>query len=89
MSLEHLKAILEKVKTDISLQEKLKSERVDVVAITKAAGFSIKPDDIIALRENTSEKELEAILGGAGSCNPQGGADPFCTWDFPNFINHK
>ncbi|WP_231857076.1 MULTISPECIES: Nif11-like leader peptide family RiPP precursor [unclassified Synechococcus] len=73
----------------MSLQEKLKSERVDVVAIAKAAGFSTKPGDIIALRENISEKELEALLGGAGSCNPQGGADPFYDWDLHICINHK
>ncbi|QNI54294.1 lantipeptide precursor/ Nif11-like leader peptide domain protein [Synechococcus sp. BIOS-E4-1] len=88
MSEEQLKAFLEKVKADTSLQEKLKAERVDVVAIAKAAGFSITPDDINLLRENISEKELEAILGGAGSANPQGG-DPWCTWDYPICINNK
>ena len=45
MSEEQLEAFLEKVwKGDSSLQEKLKAEGVDPVAITKAAGFSITID---------------------------------------------
>ena len=43
MSEEQLKAFLEKVKADTSLQEKLKaaSDADAVVAIAKAAGFTI------------------------------------------------
>ena len=45
MSEEQLEAFLEKVwKGDRSLQEKLKAEGADPVAITKDAGFSITID---------------------------------------------
>ncbi|ABM78058.1 Hypothetical protein P9303_13111 [Prochlorococcus marinus str. MIT 9303] len=38
---EQLKAFIAKVQADASLQEPLKAEGADVVAIAKAAGFSI------------------------------------------------
>ena len=44
MSEEQLKAFLEKVKGDTSLQEKLKADAV--TAIAKEAGFSISADDL-------------------------------------------
>ena len=48
MSEEQLKAFLEKVKGDASLQEQLKAAAAadDVVAIAKAAGFAISADDL-------------------------------------------
>ena len=47
MSEEQLKAFLEKVKSDTSLQEKLKAaaDADAVTAIAKEAGFSISADD--------------------------------------------
>ena len=69
MSEEQLKAFLEKVKGDISLQEKLKmaGDADAVVCIAKEAGFSISTDDIKAQSE-ISEEELEGVAGG-GCCN--------------------
>ena len=48
MSEEQLKAFLEKVKGDTSLQEKLKAaaDANAVAAIAKEAGFSISADDL-------------------------------------------
>ena len=46
MSEEQLKAFLEKVKGDASLQEQLKAAADDVMAIAKAAGFAISADDL-------------------------------------------
>ena len=64
MSLEQLKAFLEKVKADTSLQEKLKAEGADVVAIAKAAGFTITTEDLNSHRQNLTEDELEGVAGG-------------------------
>ena len=65
MSEEQLKAFLEKVKADTSLQEKLKaaSDADAVVAIVKDAGFSISADDLKRSIE-LSEEELEGVSGG-------------------------
>ena len=64
MSEEQLKAFLEKVKADTSLQEKLKAADADAVAaIAKEAGFSISADDLKAQSE-LSDKELEGVAGG-------------------------
>ena len=70
MSEEQLKAFLEKVKADTSLQEKLKaaSDADAVVAIAKAAGFTITTEDLNSHRQNLTEDELEGVAGGA--CNP-------------------
>ena len=68
MSLEQLKAFLEKVKGDSNLQEKLKAA-VDadaVTAIAKEAGFSISADDLKNAQSEISEEELWAILGMFG-----------------------
>ena len=48
MSEEQLKAFLEKLKADTSLQEKLKAaaDSDAVLAIAKEAGFSISDDDL-------------------------------------------
>ena len=66
MSEEQLKAFLEKVKGDTSLQEKLKaaSDADAVVAIAKAAGFSITTEDLNSHRQNLTEDELEGVAGG-------------------------
>ena len=64
MSEEQLKALLEKVKGDTTLQEKLKAEGADVVAIAKAAGFTITTEDLNSHRQNLTEDELEGATGG-------------------------
>ena len=66
MSEEQLKAFLEKVKDDTSLQEQLKaaSDIDDVVAIAKAAGFVISADDLKQAQAEVSEEELEGVVGG-------------------------
>ena len=66
MSEEQLKAFLEKVKGDTSLQEKLKAA-VDtnaVAAIAKEAGFSISADDLKNAQSDLSDEELDSIAGG-------------------------
>ena len=76
MSEEQLKAFLEKVKGDTSLQEKLKAA-VDanaVTAIAKEAGFSISADGLKRTQSKLSEGELaelsegelEGVAGGCG-----------------------
>ena len=66
MSEEQLKAFLEKVKADTSLQEKLKAtaDSDAVVAIAKEAGFMIFADDITKPQSELSEEELEGVAGG-------------------------
>ena len=66
MSEEQLKAFLEKVKGDTSLQEKLKAAAdIDaVVAIAKEAGFSISADELDAQSRELSGEELEGVAGG-------------------------
>ena len=64
MSEEQLKAFLEKVKGDSSLQEKLIAAKSpeDVVGIAKEHGHEFTADKISQL----SEEELEAVAGGDG-----------------------
>ncbi|WP_186540978.1 Nif11-like leader peptide family natural product precursor [Synechococcus sp. BIOS-E4-1] len=76
MSEEQLKAFLEKVKGDTSLQEKLKAAKSpeDVVDIAKEHGYEFTADKINQL----SERELEGVSGGAastfvGDCQSQEG----------------
>ncbi|AII43650.1 hypothetical protein KR100_09785 [Synechococcus sp. KORDI-100] len=69
MSEEQLKAFIEKVKADTSLQEKLKAAASPEAAldIAKAAGFSITPEDIQSMKSSTvqlSDEELEGAAGG-------------------------
>ena len=66
MSKEQLKAFLEKVKGDTSLQEKLKAaaDSDAVLAIAKEAGFSISADDLKKAQSELSEEELEGVAGG-------------------------
>ena len=76
MSEEQLKAFLEKVKGDTSLQEKLKAagDADAVVVIAKEAGFSISADDLKqAQSKELSEEELEGVAGGSRRCPQQGG----------------
>ena len=74
MSEEQLKSFLEKVKTDTGLQEKLKgaADADAVVAIAKAAGFSLSADDTKKAQSELSEEELEQV-GGAGELAGQMG----------------
>ena len=62
MSKEQLKAFLEKVKADTSLQEKLKAAKSqdDVVSIAKEHGHDFGTEHISQL----SEEELEGVAGG-------------------------
>ena len=76
MSEEQLKAFLEKVKADTSLQEKLKAAKTpdEVVSIAKEHGHEFTTDKISQL----SESELEGVSGGAasaivGDCQSQEG----------------
>jgi predicted ribosomally synthesized peptide with nif11-like leader len=66
MSEEQLKAFIEKVKADSSLQERLKSasDADAVVAIAKEAGLSISADDLKKAQSEISEEELEGVAGG-------------------------
>ena len=64
MSEEQLKAFIAKVQADPSLQEQLKAEGADVVAIAKAAGFSITTEDLNSHRQNLTDIELEGVAGG-------------------------
>ena len=62
MSLDQLKAFLEKVKGDSNLQEKLKAAKSpeDVVSIAKEHGHDLGTEHISQL----SEEELESVSGG-------------------------
>ena len=66
MSEEQLKAFIEKVQVDTSLQEKLKAaaDNDAVTAIAKEAGFSISADDLKKAQSEISEEELEGVAGG-------------------------
>ena len=66
MSEEQLKAFLEKVKADTSLQGNLKAaaDAYAVVSIAKEAGFSISADDLKNAQSEISEEELEGVAGG-------------------------
>ena len=74
MSDEQLKAFLEKVKADTSLQEKLKAAKSpeDVVAIAKEHGHEFTADKITEL----SEEDLEGVAGGLNSSREQCGGGP-------------
>tara|TARA_B100002052_G_scaffold239904_1_gene224094 strand:+ start:702 stop:974 length:273 start_codon:yes stop_codon:yes gene_type:complete len=67
MSEEQLKAFISKVQADTSLQEQLKAEGADPVAIANAAGFAITTEDH---QRNLSDDELEAVSGGKGKASP-------------------
>lgn len=65
MSEEQLKAFLEKVKGDASLQEKLKAAKSqdDVVSMAKEHGHDFGTEHINQL----SEEELEDVAGGTST----------------------
>lgn len=66
MSEEQLKAFLEKVQSDTSLQDKLKEAKCEgcVVSIAEEAGFSISADDLKNAQSDASDEELESAAGG-------------------------
>jgi len=68
MSEEQLKAFIAKVQADASLQEQLKAEGADPIAIAKAAGFSITQADLEANWKESSRElsdaDLENVSGG-------------------------
>ena len=64
MSEDQLKAFIAKVQADPSLQEQLKAENADPIAIAKAAGFTIKQQDLHRHASELSDEELEGVSGG-------------------------
>jgi predicted ribosomally synthesized peptide with nif11-like leader len=68
MSQEDLQKFLEAVRQDSSLQERLKAEGADPVAIAKEAGFSVTQAELIRANasqvQNLSDEELEEAAGG-------------------------
>lgn len=66
MSEEQLKAFLETVEADPALQEQLKSagDADALVAIAKAAGFTIDAAELLNARHELSDGELEDVAGG-------------------------
>jgi predicted ribosomally synthesized peptide with nif11-like leader len=68
MSHEDLQKFLEAVRQDTSLQEKLKAEGADPVAVAKEAGFSVTQAEVIRAHasrvQNLSDEELESAAGG-------------------------
>ena len=74
MSEEQLKAFIEKVKADTSLQEMLKAAaNADaVLAIAKEAGFMISDDDLKKAQSEISDEELEGAAGGCFTDSCQG-----------------
>ena len=68
MSEEQLKAFISKVQSDESLQNKLKAEGADVVAIAKEAGFNITAAELMRYQAQAvgelSDEELENAAGG-------------------------
>ena len=66
MSKEQLKAFLEKVKSDTSLQEKLKAaaDANAVAAIAENAGYKISSEVIEKSMSELTDKELEGLAGG-------------------------
>ena len=74
MSEEQLNAFLEKVKSDTSLQERLKAAASPDAAleIAKEAGFAITAEDIQSTQSATvelSDEELEGAAGGQRRCS--------------------
>ena len=69
MSEEQLKAFVEKVKTDTSIQEKLKAAKSpeDIVGIAKEHGHEFTADKI----DQLSNVELESVAGGTTIVLPE------------------
>ena len=66
MSEEQLKAFLEKVKGETSLQVQLKAaaDSQAILAIAKETGFMISADDLKDAQSELSEQDLEGLAGG-------------------------
>tara|TARA_Y100000589_G_scaffold203768_1_gene192270 strand:+ start:572 stop:811 length:240 start_codon:yes stop_codon:yes gene_type:complete len=66
VSHEQLKAFLEKVKGDTSLQEQLTvaANNDAVISVAKESGFSISTDDLTKAQSEITEEELEGVAGG-------------------------
>ncbi len=64
MSEEQLRAFIATVQSETSLQEQLKEEGADPVAIAKAAGFAITIEDLNAHRQNLSDSWQIAMVQG-------------------------
>ena len=68
MSEEQLKAFISKVQSDEGLQNKLKAEGADAVAIAKEAGFNITAAELMRYQAQAigelSDEELENAAGG-------------------------
>ena len=81
MSEEQLKAFLEKVKGDPSLQERLKAAPNSdaVVVIATQAGFTISADDLKNAQSIISDEELEGVAGGAVHCFNRAWGLTLCT----------
>ena len=93
MSEEQLKAFIAKVQADPSLQEQLKAEGADPVAIAKDAGFMISVDDLKKAQSELATEELEGMAGGCptyqpgrGSCPMSG--NPCCYFDDGRSLHH-
>ena len=76
MSEEQLKAFMEAVKADATLQEKLNAaaDADAVVAIAKEVGFMISADELKVVQAEISEEDLEGVAGGIYTQAP--GCDP-------------
>ena len=74
MSEEQLKAFLEKVKADTSLQEKLNgaADADAVMEIAKEAGFAITAEDIQSMQSATVELSDEELIDVAGGNTSHG-----------------
>ena len=72
MSEEQLKAFIEKVRHDVSLQEKLEAaaDFDAVVIIAKEAGFVISAEYLQKAQSQVGDVELESASGGFGYCAP-------------------
>ena len=80
MSEEQLKAFLEKVKTDTSLEEKLKAapDSDAVLAIAKEVGFMITADDWNKAQSEIEDAELESAAGGCQVNSAKLSFPPYC-----------
>ena len=66
MSEDQLKAFLEMLKGDTSLQEKLQAaaDSDAVLAIATETGFSVSADDLAKAQSEIPDSELESAAGG-------------------------
>ena len=64
MSEEQLRAFISKVQADASLQQQLKAEGADPVAIAKTAGFAITIEDLNDYRQNLANSWQVAMVQG-------------------------